>query len=622
MQVRATAWTIHAVFVAQLLLIVGPSRFVTWFPAAASTANTVGTLFVWLALWRLCAARQLPVFLASAVIAVFLSAFRSALVGLAICVSMLTAHLYLVRAERRARAGSNRPADDGGVDRSDDGPGDAGDAGTTPGEPHAADTASVEIIDLHAIARPYGRLLVAVRTLRASIASTLAATLIFGADMLRGFGNGGDDPVLNFFAVIIAGIVVLAVLVAILLLFFKMLRSLWAGSVPALWGWFIVSVVVLPWAAVGLYLDTPREELLDGRVWFRAIDFARRTIFFIALAIGTAFIVRRHRHPALLALLRENRRRDWRTALLQLCGVIWPRQRGWTAWRNRSVRWSVLAFALEGAAFLPISGTESSQALAALPPIPPSLGPLAGHYVSLAAVVCLFATGLFVWTQFMFRLADLARSRAQRAALRPADEARRADQRAPVLFLRSFEDDQVSLRPTSVSPLARIMDPAFALAHLEGVVETCLSLGPVIAIGRPGDLAPPVGVSRLYVANAAWRKVVLDLMAEAALVVVGTSRSEGVIWEIEQLRQRHYLDKTVFVVSPVYARDRRFVDDLLNRLLRETNVTIANADDASGRRSAVAVICRSGRPQVFVTSRGLSQVHYEIALRLGVTGLA
>jgi hypothetical protein len=563
-------------------------------------------------LWRLQALRQRPVFIALAVIAVFLSAFRSALVGLAICVSMLIAHMYLRRAERQVRV-VNDPATNGNdVDR------------TSCGETHAAGIASVEEVDLQGIAGPYGRLLVAVRTLRASIAVTLVATLTLIADIVRDFGNSADDPFLTFLAFMIAGVAVLAVVASILVLFFYMLRSLWRGSAPALWVWFIVSIVVLPWAGVGLYLDTPRDELLDGRVWFRAIDFARRTIFFVALAIGTAFIVKRHRHSELLALLRENRRLDWRTALLQLCGVVWPRKRWWTAGRNRSVRWSVLAFALEGAAFLPISGMESSQALAVLPPIPSSLGPGAGHYVHLAALVCLFASGLFVWTQFMFRLADAARSRAQRAALRPADEARRGDQRAPVLFLRSFEDDQVSLERTSIPPLARLVDPAFALAHLEGVIETCLSLGPVIAIGRPGDLAPPVGASRLYVPNDAWRKVVLGLMDEAALVVVATSRSQGVIWEIEQLIERQHLDKTVFVVSPAYAGEWRFVAELLSRLLREANVALAsrNADESSGPRFAVAVMCRSGRPRVFVTSRGLSQVHYEIALRLAVTGAA
>ena len=394
---------------------------------------------------------------------------------------------------------------------------------------------------------------------------------------------------------------------------------MWGGSATALWGWFALSVIVIPWGAFGLYLDTSRQDLVDGRVWVRATDFALHNVIFVALAFGTAFVVRRQRHASLLALLRENRRRDWRTALLQLCGVVWPRV-GWrSALRSPSVRWSVFAFLLEGVGFHPIgsSNTTSAYALTVLSPLPDSLSPLEGHYLTLSVIVCLFAPGLFVWTQAMFRLADMARSRARRAALKPATEARRLDDRPPVLFLRSFENDQVSLRSASMAFAVRLADPAFEHAHLEDVLQTCLSIGPVIAIGRPDDVVPPVGVPRLYVETIDWQEVVIGLMHDASLIVVGISDSTGLRWEVEQLTTRHYLEKTVFVVPPEQARNGRLLGSFIPFVFPQTAAWKDEVAPIAGTRlRVVGLTCRAGKAKIFVSARKLSQIQYEVTLRL------
>src|SRR4029450_5232117 len=137
-------------------------------------------------------------------------------------------------------------------------------------------------------------------------------------------------------------------------------------------------------------------------------------------------------HEAFLALLRENRRRDWRTALMQLCGVGWPRTRWRAGLRRTRVCLSLCAFFFEGVAFFPSgsSNTTSAQGLALLAPLPDPLTPLEGHYISVAVIVCLFAPGMFLWMQRMFRLADVAGLRATRAAPAPRARAHTGARRA------------------------------------------------------------------------------------------------------------------------------------------------------------------------------------------------
>lgn len=612
----------HALFICLLVFVILPSRYFTGLRPPASptspTLNLISVFVVWLLLWRLCAARPFPTFLALAIGGVFLSAFRHPLVGPAIYLVLLLAHLRLRATDQLA------PAEEQRVDGELDAGWDYGSETLVTTDTQQIDATGVELVDLDPIVAPYIRLLLAVRTARAAVASMLFITLTMIPDALVSPVLAGYGALSGVVFAVIAGIPMALFAVLVSLLFFKVLRTLWSGSIAALRSCFFLSIVVIPWGGLGLYLDTSRQDLLNGRVWFRAVDYALHTAVFFALAFGTAFILRWRQHEDFLALLRENRRRDWRTALMQLCGVLWPRKPWWAALRERSVRWSLVAFFLEGVGFFPIgsANTSSAQPLALLVPPRVSLRPLEGHYISVAVIVCLFVPALFLWMQVLFRFADIARVRARRAALQPAAEARRADERPPVLFLRSFQNDQVSLRSISVRPAVRLVDPAFEQAHLEDVLQTCLSLGPVIAIGRPSDQLAPLGVPRLYVPAAEWQKVVLDLMHAASMIVLGMSESAGVIWEVEQLTVRCYLEKTVFVVPPEQARNQRLLRDVLGRILSKADFVrlereLATIAATRRERRVVAVTCRHDRAKIFLTARRLSQVQYELALRLG-----
>jgi hypothetical protein len=86
-----------------------------------------------------------------------------------------------------------------------------------------------------------------------------------------------------------------------------------------------------------------------------------------------------------------------------------------------------------------------------------------------------------------FAAARWLRHRARRRALLSAEAARQLDRRPPILFLRAFRDDQVSLAAARLPLLTRLIDPGSIGGSLEElIVQEYTGLGPVVAIGaRP-----------------------------------------------------------------------------------------------------------------------------------------
>lgn len=125
--------------------------------------------------------------------------------------------------------------------------------------------------------------------------------------------------------------------------------------------------------------------------------------------------------------------------------------------------------------------------------------------------------------------------RTQRYEAPTAAEAMAADPRPPVLYLRSFRDDGHALvADVRLAPLRRLYGALQLATPEQHCADELQALGPVIAIGKPGEPLPELGAARVYVAHDAWQQEVLRLMRSAALVVVRVGASPGVLWEIEQ----------------------------------------------------------------------------------------
>ncbi len=200
---------------------------------------------------------------------------------------------------------------------------------------------------------------------------------------------------------------------------------------------------------------------------------------------------------------------------------------------------------------------------------------------SIAAPLAALALGFVVWGAGTLR-------RGWRHEALSADDAMRLNARAPVLYLRSFRDDGQAL-PAG----AGRWDPSRLLGRLLSITSAEQELtyilrrvGPVIAIGKPGEPLPELGAARLYVDHAQWQQTVRQLLQRAALVVVRVGASAGVQWEVENTLATLPRRRIVFVLlggGPDAAVAARHLRGVLG-------VEIAVPPRPSGWRAVVAAL--------------------------------
>jgi hypothetical protein len=140
------------------------------------------------------------------------------------------------------------------------------------------------------------------------------------------------------------------------------------------------------------------------------------------------------------------------------------------------------------------------------------------------------------------------------------------DTRAPVIYLRSFRfDKRLARRPLAIGRVVSIY------TQEEQLVQAVRDVGPVVAVGRPGERLPQLGAQRVYLEDMDWQQQILSWFACAALVIIHVppELTEGVSWEIEQSLSVVMLDRLVFLVS----RDVSSLD-WLNRKIQDRGLIL------------------------------------------------
>jgi hypothetical protein len=161
-----------------------------------------------------------------------------------------------------------------------------------------------------------------------------------------------------------------------------------------------------------------------------------------------------------------------------------------------------------------------------------------------------------------------------------------ADGRAPALYLRGFDSDgHVSLQPDS--GLARFhgirakwdiaggqaeswdmskkenrgfsfLNPIIAIrmffdigveSAAEVLSRAFRGVGPLVAIGRPGDELALPGADQMFVTDDQWKQVVLGYLDQCSAVVVQVSNSPGFLWELDQVMRRVPRHRVLFLVD-------------------------------------------------------------------------
>jgi hypothetical protein len=123
-----------------------------------------------------------------------------------------------------------------------------------------------------------------------------------------------------------------------------------------------------------------------------------------------------------------------------------------------------------------------------------------------------------------------------------ADDVLAQDNRPPVLYLRSFNDEEQDHRVRSF--LQGTVDgdrgiaqstPAWGVREQDALAPILSEVGPYIAIGKPGEPLPELGAARAYVSDEAWQSQIMQWLSRARLVIVRAGATNGLQWEIAQI---------------------------------------------------------------------------------------
>lgn len=213
-----------------------------------------------------------------------------------------------------------------------------------------------------------------------------------------------------------------------------------------------------------------------------------------------------------------------------------------------------------------------------------------------------------------FGLYILLRRLARSTAITGMSQLMNSDNRPPVLFLRSFGDDQVFFpKKKIVSPyqFLRIGDRAEYFEHQ--ILEEMSELGPVVAIGDPGDTSAPYGAARDYVPDAAWKDRVNLLLDESQAVVIALNDTLGIWWEVEQVLSRQHLEKSLFVFP---LQDRSRIKSILNDFCEALTFHGVTPPNIVGIDNSILGFFREGESWIAVTTTNLNEIDTLAMIRL------
>ena len=171
----------------------------------------------------------------------------------------------------------------------------------------------------------------------------------------------------------------------------------------------------------------------------------------------------------------------------------------------------------------------------------------------------LLAAALLFAGVSLFRASAELRLQARKGKAPDAHTVMAQDRRPPILYLRSFSEDETQ-EPLNTSIPAS--DPISAVAALiftrvlgsaagaastqeETLAKFMRRHGPLVAIGDPREDLPDLGAARLYVDDCKWQLAVLELMAKSRLVVIRPGTGQGLQWEIKQAIEKVPSEKLV-----------------------------------------------------------------------------
>jgi hypothetical protein len=202
--------------------------------------------------------------------------------------------------------------------------------------------------------------------------------------------------------------------------------------------------------------------------------------------------------------------------------------------------------------------------------------------------------------------------RARRYFQVSADALLAVDKRAPILFLRSFADDQ------------RLQYANSRNALLDFSLETRLAshfhrFGPFIAVGSPKDTVPQPGAARVLLSDDQWQGRVLEWMKAASIIIMYCGTTGWVNWELRQVVASGRATSLIlmFPENKSWRSSRRNRDiaartEQIREVFRDTPWAeeLMEFNDFAGLR---AMLFRTDGSMLMINSRSRSRDAYHLA---------
>jgi TM2 domain-containing membrane protein YozV len=207
-----------------------------------------------------------------------------------------------------------------------------------------------------------------------------------------------------------------------------------------------------------------------------------------------------------------------------------------------------------------------------------------------------------------------------RAVLR-FPELAKIDQRRPVLYLRSFRDDTLTIgtaRSGRRTWLDRLAGPYWE--RFEDVVARHLwDYGPVITVSQPGRSPWRTGAVRDELPSETWQQDIQEWLHAAQLIVVTIGRTAGLQWELERINDLGLWPRVVLLFPPVAE------NEVLARWQTFRRVTLAGVpglDLPAEPFGALAAVVRPGESPTLYTGAPRREWGYRVALEQAWRGVA
>jgi hypothetical protein len=219
---------------------------------------------------------------------------------------------------------------------------------------------------------------------------------------------------------------------------------------------------------------------------------------------------------------------------------------------------------------------------------------------------------------------------ARASAARKANEIVKYDPRSPTLFLRSFEDEEIVVRPERPFgffwPIPFVLlnwiDQDLALRWIsrprrleEVVVSSVYGFGPPVTIARPN--APlELGAARAYVDDSRWQDEVMLWIKRAAILIVEVGTTPGVRWEFQRIIENNLGSKVVLILPPQqFARRSSALRDMLANT--QWDASLHNSQICNeAEHSCLAIVLLPNASILAITSKAKDALNYTAATQI------